>query len=323
MLPPVEERHRRRNENLRALTGAKQWAFKRMAMKPNDVLVLSDLKCVTETADALVAAGLAERVGGGWQCALNNFGVQDVLTWCKLYQLDSLIYVPLGIVSARQPGGPEHYVRCTNHNALSNVLEILPIQGFPGVNSKPLYARHARQEEWVLTEASESDRAKLREKGFFLDEISPLDELPIEAQMVTASIFLRHAKPVPSESMSDIPALAERFAQADAGMWAAAHAMARGEEAGRPVKVETRSPNLAGKITASADDGNVLFERENKIVTIGTFDVVDVPKLKVHQPEPFTPAAAMFEDIEFDDALIAKMMANIVSHGITLEDNSG
>jgi hypothetical protein len=159
--------------------------------------------------------------------------------------------------------------------------------------------------------------------GFFSEETSPLDELPIEAQMSTASIFLRHAKPVPSESMSDIPALAERFAQADAGMWAAAHAMARGEEAGWPVKVETRSPNLAGKITASADDGNVLFEGENKIVTTGTFDVIERPKLKVHQAEPSKPAAAMFEDIMFDDDLIAKMMANILSHGMTLADISG
>ena len=82
--------------------------------------------------------------------------------------------MPLGIVTARQPGGPEHYVRCTNHTALSNVLEILPIQGFLGVNLKPLYARQARQEEWVLTEASESDRAKLREKELLSRRDKPL-----------------------------------------------------------------------------------------------------------------------------------------------------
>ena len=34
-------------------------------MKPNDVLGLSDLNCVSESAHALVAAGLAERVGDG------------------------------------------------------------------------------------------------------------------------------------------------------------------------------------------------------------------------------------------------------------------
>ncbi|HEX3449455.1 MAG TPA: hypothetical protein VHS97_14455, partial [Isosphaeraceae bacterium] len=68
MLPPVEERHQRRNEKCRALTSAKRWAFKRMAMKPTDVLGLSDLKCVTEAADALVAAGLAEPVGDCWRC---------------------------------------------------------------------------------------------------------------------------------------------------------------------------------------------------------------------------------------------------------------
>jgi hypothetical protein len=135
LLPPVEERHRRRNEKLHALTSAK-----RMATKPNDVLGLSDLKCVTETADALVAVGLAKRVGGGWRCALN---------------------------------------------------------------------------------------------------------------------------------------------------------------------------------------GNVLFEGENKIVTTGTFDAIEVPKLKVHQAEPSKPANAMFEDIMFDDDLIAKMMANILSHGMTLADISG
>jgi hypothetical protein len=49
------------------------------------------------------------------------------------------------------------------------------------------------------------------------------------------------------------------------------------------------------------------------------------PKLKVHQPEPepVNRVHAVFEDIVFDDVLIAKMMANLASHGMTLEDISG
>ena len=44
------------------------------------------------------------------------------------------------------------------------------------------------------------------------------------------------------------------------------------------------------------------------------------PKLKVHMPEPAKTVHAVFDDIEFDDALIAKMMANIAANGLTLDD---
>jgi hypothetical protein len=49
------------------------------------------------------------------------------------------------------------------------------------------------------------------------------------------------------------------------------------------------------------------------------------PNLKIHQPEPepVNKVHAVFEDIVFDDVLIAKMMANLASHGMTLEDISG
>jgi hypothetical protein len=45
--------------------------------------------------------------------------------------------------------------------------------------------------------------------------------------------------------------------------------------------------------------------------------------LKVHQPEPEKKPHAVFDDIEFDDALIAKMMQNIGANGMTLSDLAG
>ena len=47
------------------------------------------------------------------------------------------------------------------------------------------------------------------------------------------------------------------------------------------------------------------------------------PKLKVHQPEPAKKVHAVFDDIEFDDDLIAKMMANMAANGISLSDLGG
>ena len=51
----------------------------------------------------------------------------------------------------------------------------------------------------------------------------------------------------------------------------------------------------------------------------------DGGELKVYKPEPTLPPAthAIFEDIEFDDELIAKMMANIAANGMTLADLGG
>ena len=51
------------------LTHAQRQAFKRMALHPDEVLNLAKLKCISDTADKLVAVGLAERVGLGWRCA--------------------------------------------------------------------------------------------------------------------------------------------------------------------------------------------------------------------------------------------------------------
>ena len=92
---------------------------------------------------------------------------------------------------------------------------------------------------------------------------------------------------------------------------------------------------LVGKFTITDGDGNVLVEAENKISTACVNVVITItptvsvdggkpavlgPKLKVHVPEPAKTVHAVFDDIEFDDALIAKMMANIAANGMSLED---
>jgi len=86
--------------------------------------------------------------------------------------------------------------------------------------------------------------------------------------------------------------LAERFAEADAGMWAAAHAMARG------VELEP--------VAAEPETGPV--------------------RLKVYEPDPVPEKPDVLTEVElpeFDEALLAKMFANRTSHGMTLQDLGG
>ena len=102
-----------------------------------------------------------------------------------------------------------------------------------------------------------------------------LDTLEAEAQLLARTILERQRKPVPASSMPDIIWLAERFAQADEGMWGAARSMAFREEPA-PVEVErprSRSgwrqlprPSHWSERSRSTDgNGNVLVEATNKI----------------------------------------------------------
>jgi hypothetical protein len=75
-------------------------------------------------------------------------------------------------------------------------------------------------------------RRCLQSVGFFTEvvEASPLGKLPAERQLVAATILERQGKPIPASAADNIAALAARFAQADAGMWAASRAIAEGAE---------------------------------------------------------------------------------------------
>jgi hypothetical protein len=97
-----------------------------------------------------------------------------------------------------------------------------------------------------------------------------------------------NAKP----AKTDIADLAERFAQADAGMWAAAHAMATGVAPG-PLAPEPETEPVM---------------------------------LRVYEPEPETETPDVLKEVElpeFDEALLAKMLANLAAHGMTLQDLAG
>ncbi len=173
-------------------------------------------------------------------------------------------------------------------------------------------------------------------------ESDALDTLEAEAQLLARTILERQKKPVPVEAMPDIISLAERFAKADEGMWGTARAIACREPIAEliiPATEDTpKGTPLVGVFKVEDSNGNVLFEGEHEIVTIGVNDVItlkatiaadevavvaETPKLKVHQPEPEKKPHAVFDDIEFDDALIAKMMANIAANGMSLADLGG
>jgi clan AA aspartic protease (TIGR02281 family) len=228
---------------------------------------------------------------------------------------------------------------------------------------------------------------------------SPLDARSPEEQLMGSTILERQGEPVPDSATPDIRSLAERFAQSDEGMRAAAGAIAEREAAdstGDPEPTQEEAlmtaavgqwakedaelesmiikegeftvedignmpfPNplgvaqpkpvvnlrLAEELLADAEDSfnRMLFSAElpgplaamcaenaaleSTIVNDGKVEPKpksERPKLKVHQPEPepVNRVHAVFEDIVFDDVLIAKMMANLASHGMTLEDISG
>ena len=180
-----------------------------------------------------------------------------------------------------------------------------------------------------------------------------LDTLEVEALLLARTILERQMKDVPADAMPDIISLAERFAQADVAMWGTARDMAERvpveeflnrrpeivamfDERRDALVADARE--LVGKFTISDGDGSVLVEAENKISTARVNDVITVsptvsvdggepvmrgPTLKVHVPEPEKQPHVVFEDIEFDDALIAKMMANIAANGTSLSDLAG
>jgi hypothetical protein len=135
-----------------------------------------------------------------------------------------------------------------------------------------------------------------------------LDKLPIEAQLVGATILERQGKPVPVEAEADLAALAIRFAQADAGMWAAARAIAMGD--GR----EPPQPTSGWDLVTSRPGAVVEPEPKRKRKAAE-------PKLKLVRPElepvPGPDAADM---PVFTEELIAKMFANLAAHGMTLQD---
>jgi hypothetical protein len=125
----------------------------------------------------------------------------------------------------RRPVGggsvPRLYLRPLKH---SHILYTKKVEG----KSQHSKVTGDHEPGWVLTQASDADRAWLQSVGFFAEavEASPLDKLPAEQQLVATTILERQGKPVPVEAQADIAALAERFAQANAGMWMAARAIA-------------------------------------------------------------------------------------------------
>ena len=102
---------------------------------------------------------------------------------------------------------------------------------------------------------------------------------------------------MPVEAEADIAALAARFAQADAGMWAAAQASALGAEL---------------ELAVEAAPAPVAPAPKRK------------PKLKVVRPEPEPePDLGDIGTPVFTEELIAQMFANLAAHGMTLQDLAG
>jgi hypothetical protein len=99
-MPPIR--------TLAALTRPQRQAFKRLAAKLPGSYARSEFSCITDTADALIAAKLAEKLGNEYRRSLGAPALGDVLMWFQLNHVDSRVHYPLGIVKARKPGDDDH-----------------------------------------------------------------------------------------------------------------------------------------------------------------------------------------------------------------------
>ena len=274
-------------------------------------------------------AGLAERVCGGWRCSLDEQTFQTVLTWFCPFHEDDRTPLLTGIVKARQGTGPEHYVRCTNSEGLTPTISVHPVKVFPLGNPRPLWPKEiggqwtltradgVREEGWVLSQASDADRAALQARGFFTTAPSSFDSLSSEAQLAATTTLERQGHPVPPSAKADIAALAERFTQAEAGMWAAARQMADDETLfGNPIGTEPESSHM-NEITKN----EFLAAVRGEVYDGTASEPVVKPKLKVHLPES-EPTFNANLDIELRDDLLARMFANLAAHAMTLKDLS-
>jgi hypothetical protein len=188
------------------------------------------------------------------------------------------------------------------------------------------------QRSWSKIKSGEKKKAKrptdilVPEAGAELPKPSPLDDLPIEAQMAAITILDRQQEPTPARAIADIDAFAAMLAQADAGMWAAARLMAQGDE---PEREEFEGSDLDGEQdeadTGLARPGDLPADDEGEAPESEPEATAEPVVLKVHRPEP-EPAVekpAIQEDLDlpkFDEELLAKMFANLAAHGMTLAD---
>ena len=169
-----------------------------------------------------------------------------------------------------------------------------------------------------------------------------LDTLREDAELLARTILERQKKAVPAEAMPDIISLADRFAEADEGMWAAARARAFREEVAPKFEVTcsdslcededkvidigvSDTTKLRSSITVdeAARKETILKAREFTIDVDVVTPVKSTPNLKVHQPKSEKKVDEVVDDINFDETLLAKMFANLAAHGMTLQDLAG
>jgi hypothetical protein len=132
---------------LRELTGSQVKALWRMAKQPDLVHTLKTMRCITETADALVKARVAARVDGGWRLAIRRAALRAALTWLELYRGRTCATENIAVLTHPRLG--DHYCRLKVYAASNACLELLPVKGFPLVNSIPMSADLAKGAIWT------------------------------------------------------------------------------------------------------------------------------------------------------------------------------
>ncbi len=148
---------------LGSLTPTQIRAFRRL-MRLDAPAKPRAFRCIVATADALVGAGLAVVENGLYRSALIPEIEAEASAWFDLNSGHS--FALTGIVTVARPGKALHYFRFALRYGGSITAEVLPVKGFPMVNSTPLQLDRLKTEGWQVVAASDEDRETLRSAGF-------------------------------------------------------------------------------------------------------------------------------------------------------------
>lgn len=139
-------------------------AFRRLVKLGDSPAKPRGFGCSPATAEALVGAGLAVEAGGLYRSALVAEVEHEADVWFDLFHQRA--YEPTAIVTVARADGRVHYLRMRVRRVGSPTAEVLPVKGFPMVNSVPMDPKRVEAEGWLVVVASDEDRHAIRAAGF-------------------------------------------------------------------------------------------------------------------------------------------------------------
>jgi hypothetical protein len=152
-------------------------------LKPHDqigkVWTIAEARTCLETVYQLEEAGIIAWMdieNDTFRMALDEPTWEYVRDWYDLIGSHRDYFTPTDLVIVDRPGSGRHYLRFHPWTSLPGTVELLPVEGFPAVNSIPLTADSRWLAELTVVECSAADRALLKAEGLGIegDRIVPV-----------------------------------------------------------------------------------------------------------------------------------------------------